>query len=60
VTLVCQADGCHSRDVTARMVNVDGRMTVVARVLLCDLHGRCRPLWERRSIPYTEPTWEKK
>ncbi len=58
MSLVCQADGCTSRDVTARMVNIDGTLRTVARVLLCPQHGHTRPLWERRNIPYTEPTWE--
>ena len=51
----CAVDGCWDFDVTARAVPIDTTMTAVARVLLCDLHGRSRPLWPIRPLYEENP-----
>ncbi len=40
----CAVEGCDDQDVTARLVPVDTTYRAMARVLLCEQHGRARPL----------------
>lgn len=54
--LCCAVDGCPDRAVTARAVPIDTTLAVTARVLLCDLHGRSRPLWPIRPLLDQEAT----
>ena len=40
----CAVEGCWDFDVTARLVPVDTSFRAFARVLLCEQHGRTRPV----------------